>query len=130
MSIFEETGQGASVTEGDRALQLFTDRHEAIRRFAEYLNDDPPKKQILFFYGDGGNGKSLLLKHLRERCCKRFNPDNWQYVRSLPDDELAEHLIHAEGADKDTLLLYRFWDVTARGGTPARGLLGLAQDAP
>ena len=99
MSIFEETSQGASVTEGDRALQLFTDRHEALRRFAEYLNDDPPKK-ILFFYGDGGNGKSLLLKHLRERCCKRFNPDNWQYVRFLPDDEFAEHLIGVEGAEK------------------------------
>jgi hypothetical protein len=44
MSIFEETSQDASITEGDRALQLFTDRHEALRRFAEYLNDNPPKK--------------------------------------------------------------------------------------
>jgi predicted ATPase len=66
----------------DRKLELFTDRHEFTRRFAFYLNEDPPRDQILYFFGDGGNGKSLLLKHLEYHCCKRFSPQVWQqYLR-------------------------------------------------
>ena len=60
--IADRTGHHSSVTEGHHALALFTDRRDAIRRFCEYLNDDPPPSRILFFHGDGGNGKSLLLK--------------------------------------------------------------------
>ncbi|MCU0544924.1 MAG: hypothetical protein MUE44_22585 [Oscillatoriaceae cyanobacterium Prado104] len=74
----------------DRKLQLFTDRHEFTRRFAFYLNDDPPPEQILYFFGDGGNGKSLLLKHLEFHCCKRFAPDVWQQWRALPESQAAE----------------------------------------
>ena len=46
------------LTEGNRALQLFTDRNEITKRFAEYLNEKPPCEKILFF----------LLKFLREKC--------------------------------------------------------------
>ncbi len=74
----------------DRKLQLFTDRHEFTRRFAFYLNDDPPREQILYFFGDGGNGKSLLLKHLEYHCCKRFPPQVWQQLRVLPESKAAE----------------------------------------
>ncbi|MEG5161009.1 hypothetical protein QUB37_11255 [Microcoleus sp. AT3-A2] len=74
----------------DRQLQLFTDRHEFTRRFAFYLNEDPPREQILYFYGDGGNGKSLLLKHLQVNCCKRFSPQVWQQLRALPESQVAE----------------------------------------
>ena len=69
----------------DRKLQLFTDRHEFTRRFAFYLNEDPPREQILYFFGDGGNGKSLLLKHLQYHCCKKFAPQVWQQLRALPE---------------------------------------------
>jgi tetratricopeptide (TPR) repeat protein len=74
----------------DRKLQLFTDRHEFTRRFAVYLNEDPPREQILYFFGDGGNGKSLLLKHLEYHCCKRFPPQVWQQLRALPESQAAE----------------------------------------
>ncbi|MEG3882312.1 hypothetical protein QT972_33695 [Microcoleus sp. herbarium7] len=74
----------------DRKLQLFTDRHEFTRRFAFYLNEDPPREQILYFFGDGGNGKSLLLKHLQVNCCKRFPPEVWQRLRQIPEANAAE----------------------------------------
>lgn len=61
-----------TITKGTAALEYFTDRYSACRFFAEYLNDDPPPDRILFFHGDGGNGKSLLLKFLCERYCKRI----------------------------------------------------------
>jgi tetratricopeptide (TPR) repeat protein len=74
----------------DRKLQLFTDRHEFTQRFAFYLNEDQPREQILYFYGDGGNGKSLLLKHLEYHCCKKFTPEVWQQLRALPESRAAE----------------------------------------
>ncbi len=74
----------------DRKLQLFTDRHEFTQRFAFYLNEDPPREQILYFFGDGGNGKSLLLKHLQFHCCKRFPPEVWQRLRQIPESRAAE----------------------------------------
>src|SRR5215510_15856694 len=54
MPIRNKTG---SITEPRRALQHFTNRKSAIRHFASYLNDDPATEKILFFHGDGGNGK-------------------------------------------------------------------------
>jgi hypothetical protein len=59
--IFDQTGQSETITTGWRALQLFTDRYQAIRLFLRYLHTNPPDARILFFYGDRGNGKSLLL---------------------------------------------------------------------
>jgi tetratricopeptide (TPR) repeat protein len=83
MSIFDETGQSSSITEGGRALELFTDRYKSIRLFSKFINDNPAHKQIIYFYGDGGNGKSLLLKYLRKNFCKRVSPDNWTYIWKL-----------------------------------------------
>ncbi|MEG4443653.1 hypothetical protein QUB47_14180 [Microcoleus sp. AT9_B5] len=83
----------------DRKLELFTDRYEFTRRFAFYLNEDPARQQILYFYGDGGNGKSLLLQHLQFHCCKRFSPQVWQQLRALPESkaaEVADFVRHAE----------------------------------
>jgi len=97
MSILDEAGYTESVTEGVRALEAFTDRLDAIRVFAEYLNDDPPRGTILFFYGEGGNGKSLLLRFLRRSCCKRFLPDNWAFVRATADDDFKAHIVEVEG---------------------------------
>ncbi|UNU24786.1 tetratricopeptide repeat protein [Microcoleus vaginatus] len=98
MPIDDEDFESESIS-GDRQLQLFTDRHEFTRRFAFYLNEDPPREQILYFYGDGGNGKSLLLKHLQVNCCKRFSPQVWQQWRALPESqaaEVADFVRHAE----------------------------------
>jgi hypothetical protein len=81
--------QNGSLTNGHLALQYFTNRHKFTRQFAEYLNDDPPPTKILFFHGDGGNGKSLLLKFLLENCCKRFVPKIWQQLKTKSDDEFT-----------------------------------------
>ena len=86
----------------DRKLQLFTDRHEFTRRFASYLNEDPPREQILYFFGDGGNGKSLLLKHLEYHCCKRFPPQVWQQLRALPESKAAEVADFVRNAEPKT----------------------------
>ncbi|MCX7596259.1 MAG: hypothetical protein N2235_21380, partial [Fischerella sp.] len=85
-----------SLTDGNRALQLFTDRYELARHFAGYLNDDPASKNILCFYGDGGNGKSLLLKFLREKCCKRLRSDIWQGLKLKTEAEIVEYIEFAD----------------------------------
>jgi len=98
MPIDDEDFESESIS-GDRQLELFTGRHEFTRRFAFYLNEDPPREQILYFYGDGGNGKSLLLKHLQVNCCKIFSPQVWQQLRALPESqaaEVADFVRHAE----------------------------------
>lgn len=99
MSIFDETGQADSITEGWRALQLFTDRYNSIRLFSKFINDNPARNQILYFHGGGGNGKSLLLKYLRKNFCKRLRPDNWRYVltQARTDEKLIN--IIEEAAD-------------------------------
>ncbi len=89
MPIDDEDFESQSIAD-DRKLQLFTDRHEFTRRFAFYLNEDPAREQILYFFGDGGNGKSLLLKHLQFHCCKRFTPEVWQELREIPEAKAAE----------------------------------------
>lgn len=89
MSIDDVMNVAPSVTEGERALKLFTDRHEFIRLFSQYLNDDIPQEKILFFYGDGGNGKSLLLKFLHQNCCKHFSREVWQHIKDESDTEFA-----------------------------------------
>jgi len=81
-----------SLTEGNRALQLFTDRHDLTKLFAEFLNDELPREQILYFHGDGGNGKSLLLKFLRTKCCKRFKESCWQEIKGKSAQRVAEYI--------------------------------------
>ncbi|MEG5060877.1 hypothetical protein QUB60_23755 [Microcoleus sp. A2-C5] len=89
MPIDDEDFESQSIAD-DRKLQLFTDRYEFTRRFAFYLNEDQPREQILYFFGDGGNGKSLLLKHLQFHCCKKFPPEVWQELREIPEAKAAE----------------------------------------
>ncbi|MGB7893260.1 MAG: hypothetical protein WCF82_15330, partial [Microcoleus sp.] len=101
MPIDDEDFESESISD-DRQLQLFTDRHEFTRRFAFYLNEDPPREQILYFYGDGGNGKSLLLKHLQVNCCKRFSPQVWQQWRALPEERAAEVADFVRSAEPKT----------------------------
>jgi hypothetical protein len=89
MNVSQDISQQQSLTKVNRALQHFTDRHELTKRFAEYLNDEPPPDKILFFYGDGGNGKSLLLKFLLNHGCQHFSPESWQQLKAKPSYEVA-----------------------------------------
>ncbi len=91
MSIDGDLRARASITEGDRALTLFTDRYSFTRLLAERINN-PPAQEILFFHGAGGNGKSLLLKYLQQTVCKRLTAAQWQQVNGLGDAELAQWL--------------------------------------
>ena len=97
MSIRSKISQDESITEIRRALQHFTNRKNSIRHFASYLNDDPAREQILFFHGDGGNGKTILLRFLKERCCNRLATENWEYVKSLEGDDFIENFADAYG---------------------------------
>ncbi len=66
-----------SLTQERTALELFTDRQYACRLFEAYLDAEPPRGAILFFHGDGGNGKSLLLRFLYENYCLGSDPRRW-----------------------------------------------------
>ena len=70
------------------SLDLFIDRHHLIKHFAEYINNDPVTEKMLYFYGDGGNGKSLLLKYLRTKCCNRFKKEIWKEILQQKDFKL------------------------------------------
>jgi tetratricopeptide (TPR) repeat protein len=99
MSIAGRTGQGASITEGWRTLDLFTNRFNLIRIFTSYLNEYPSQERILFLYGEGGNGKSLLLKFFEEYCCKYIDARNWEWIKSKPEDEFIELIKNVSGAE-------------------------------
>ena len=90
MSIFDDTGQSPSITEGPRSLRLFTDRRHLIRVFARALHEDDALGKILFLRGGGGNGKSLLLRFLQQYACKRFF--DWDGLTHLPDAEFVGRL--------------------------------------
>jgi tetratricopeptide (TPR) repeat protein len=90
MPILDDTGQSPSITEGSRALRLFTDRHQLIQEFARALHEDDALGKILIFHGGGGNGKSLLIRFLQAYACKRFH--RWQELRQQPDAEIAHRL--------------------------------------
>jgi ADP-ribosylglycohydrolase/tetratricopeptide (TPR) repeat protein len=98
VSIFDQTDESGAAASRDRSLELFTNRVELARRFAGYLNDDPAPRRILFLHGMGGNGKSLLLRHLETRCSVRLSPDQWREVRGYPDEAFGEALRLAPSA--------------------------------
>ncbi|TMR93043.1 ADP-ribosylglycohydrolase family protein [Nonomuraea basaltis] len=89
MPIFEE-GRTRSVATRDRSLDLFANRFELTRHVVSLINEDPPSERILYLHGLGGNGKSLLLRHLEKRCCLRTA--RWASVRKSSDAELLERL--------------------------------------
>ncbi len=70
MPIEDELGREDGVADGTQSLQWFTDRAQLIRRFLAYIYAEPPVKRILYFPGDGGNGKTQLLNMLYGTFCK------------------------------------------------------------
>ncbi|MBA3945359.1 MAG: hypothetical protein H0X37_12435 [Herpetosiphonaceae bacterium] len=88
MPIRDET---KSVTEGPTALELFVDRFDARRVLARYLHGEP-QNRVLFFHGDGGNGKSLLLEFLRTQYCKCFPAREWTEIKASDEEAFARFL--------------------------------------
>jgi len=129
MSTREGIGRNHAVKETCDELDFFTDRHHAVRLFANVLNEDRAGEnssldRIIFFYGDGGNGKTMLLRFLRERCCKKLSQENWSYVKELADVEFVSNLTNAEGA---RAIPSAFVDFHHR---PVTFLDGASQEAP
>lgn len=127
MSINRKTHQDRSSSEGNHALELFTDRYEFTRLFAEYLNDSPREK-ILFFHGDGGNGKSLLLKFLRQKCCKCFREDIWQNLKTKSDAEVAAYIeesAHSREFTPIPAIIHDFGQASIRDDRPQDPFYGL-----
>jgi hypothetical protein len=79
------------LTEGQTALELFTDRRHARQRFESYLDDEAARPTILFFSGDGGNGKSLLLRFLAHYYCEGHDPRRW--ADATPDAPTAHRAL-------------------------------------
>lgn len=96
MPIADKTGEQESITEVWRALRLFTNRRKLIRNFVTHLNQDPNQEKIIYLYGDGGNGKSLLVRYLREYCTKRFSSENWEYLQNLDNDDFMNQVKNSE----------------------------------
>lgn len=84
-------------SEGPAAQALFTGRLPYIRRFLEDLHADVPPNRILFLEGEAGLGKTLLLRQLRSRYCKRFTAEDWSFIREQEDTTFAEHAARGEG---------------------------------
>ncbi|HEV2763922.1 MAG TPA: hypothetical protein VGV38_13150, partial [Pyrinomonadaceae bacterium] len=126
MSYFGGTWRGDDdITRDERALELFTDRDKAVRLFSEYLNDDPPRRRVLYFYGDGGNGKSLLLKFLLRNYCRRLARGNWEFVRGTAEEDFARHLRDAQGARPVPYALLDFGLPAAGDEQPLQAFSGL-----
>ena len=94
MSIFDKESQSRP-----GGVRLFTNRFERSRDFAARLNDDPPRQTISFYVGVGGNGKTALLRSFQSRCCYRLPADQWEEVRSYPDEFFVDSLSQAPGAE-------------------------------
>lgn len=97
--MFDQISDFDSITEGRRALELFTDRYKSIRLFLSFLNDDPPENRIIFFHGETGNGKSLLLKYLHKNFCKRLRTSNWDYVQTKNDKKFITRIEQAQDTE-------------------------------
>jgi len=69
-------------------LELFTNRHDLIRRFLSYLNEETTNSQVLFLYGEGGNGKSFLMEFLQRHCCKSLTGQQWGRLKASSNQEM------------------------------------------
>ncbi|MFG6105230.1 hypothetical protein U2F10_23435 [Leptothoe sp. EHU-05/26/07-4] len=85
--------RGQSVANRGESLRFFTDRHEFVRLLVERINQDSAQSDFLFWYGEGGNGKSLLLKYLAKNACRRLiSADQWAALCTQSDVELARSI--------------------------------------
>ncbi len=66
-------------------LEFFVGRNNEISLFLQCLHDENMDKKVLFFYGEGGHGKSFLLDFLQKECCKNISGDEWQKIKNSND---------------------------------------------
>lgn len=81
-------------------LKSFSDRVIPSSIFIHALQDPANDKNIIFFYGDGGNGKSLLLTYLKHYFCKYItNPELWNQIKDLEPKEMRDILMAMHEAE-------------------------------
>ncbi len=90
LSIRTKANQFESVSEGEVALSLFTDRTDLRRLFLEWINDTPEEK-IIFLKGEGGNGKSLLLKYLKNNYNVKLPSPLWERIKNTGNIEFTSY---------------------------------------
>lgn len=86
-------------------LELFVDRHSYVREFVSALHQLPRQRQVLFFHGVGGVGKSLLLRYLREHACKLLTDDALRDLDVQPDAQYREQLEEVSGTPVPLVML-------------------------
>ena len=117
MSIFDELGR-----EGPAGARLFADRFELSREFAERIHAQPPPRTVAFYVAAGGNGKSALLRHLRDHCCVRLPPAMWDEVRAAPPELFVDKLGRARRAKRIPCALLDFSTTPFDGTRPQEAL--------
>ncbi|MFC6086164.1 ADP-ribosylglycohydrolase family protein [Sphaerisporangium aureirubrum] len=117
MSIFDELGH-----EGPAGTKLFADRYELSREFAERVHARPPQRSIAFFVGVGGNGKSALLRHLRDHCCVKLPDREWAEARARPPELFVAALGQAHGAERVPVALLDFSTTPFDGTRPQEAM--------
>jgi len=85
----------ADINRAASLSDLFVGRSDLIRLFCTRLQDEPETPQVVFFHGDGGNGKSSLLRFLRDKCCKLLHPHHWLEAIALADPEFVDKVVRA-----------------------------------
>jgi tetratricopeptide (TPR) repeat protein len=98
----------------DTSLRWFTDRAQLIRRFLEYIYGPKPVQQVLYFWGDGGNGKSKLLEMLHKHFCK-YLPEVEQERVSIEHEtyERLRQIFEGGVADRKRQVVTSFLDFDA-----------------
>jgi tetratricopeptide (TPR) repeat protein len=85
----------ADINRAASLSDLFVGRSDLIRLFCTRLQEEPETRQVIFFHGDGGNGKSSLLRFLRDKCCKLLYPHHWLEAIALADPEFVDKVVRA-----------------------------------
>lgn len=113
MSNFEEVQ--ADFEDGkDRKLESFSNRLMPTRIFIEALHNDTNTGTIIYYYGNGGNGKSLLIDYLRQNLCKRVDDVTWQTIKGFDDKTLRDKLIEIPVTKGNSFSLANFYNQTRR----------------
>ena len=117
MSIFDELGRAGPI--GPR---LFANRHAISRQFAELIHAEPPRRVVTVYIGAGGNGKSALLRHLRDHCCFQLPPAQWELVRAQPPELFVDALGRAPRAKRVPCALLDFGSTPFDGSRPQEAM--------
>ena len=112
------------IYKGLRALELFTDRHDLSRAFAFRVQEATDEK-IIYFHGDGGNGKSLLLRFLRRDGVKFVTQGDWESIKGKTGEEFVQQY---KSLARGTRVPTFYWDFETGDRGPMTALLSIRRE--